>query len=196
MKKALLLLVLLCAAPARAEIVADVAAPPAPAVAALPGWYPLHTFSGGHWKLGLDASATMGACVERELGDGQWLVGPCRDILLLAKDSSVAFHLGVAAMSNAERGNTAFQLRAGFNVGPVARSLLAKTVDRIPVLERVTSWNLPPWMNKLADMTTLDFAGGPRPFHDASVDGLWTYGVAAKIDLPVDVLVGWLKSGL
>lgn len=170
--------------------------PPSPK-ASIPGWYQLHTFdSGGHWRLGLDASTSVGACIERELHDGQWLAGPCRDVLLLAKDASVAFHLGVAAMSNAEHGNTAFQLRAGFNLGPAARAGVATAVDHLPVLEHALDWSAPPFLAKLADATTVDFMGGPRPVHDSSVRGAWTYGVGAKVDIPLDTLVNWLKGGL
>lgn len=166
--------------------------------AAIPGWYQLHTFGGasGRWKLGLDKSPTAGACLERELHDGQWLAGPCRDILLLAKDSQVRFHFGLGAASNAEHGNTAFQLRLGFNVGPIAKGALAKAADSVPILEKFEEWNAPGWLSKIGDMTTLDFAGGPRPIHDASVNGEWTYGIGAKVDVPLDVIFGWLKSGL
>lgn len=159
----------------------------------IPGWYPLHwTPADSKWQFGLDASLSMGACLERELHDGQWLAGPCRDVLLLAKDHKVAFHLGGAAMSNAEHGNTAFQLRAGFNVGPVARFVASK----LPVIDQVLEWNPPPFLSKIADATTIDAMGGPRPVHDASVNGDWTYGVGAKVDVPLDVVYNWLKSGL
>lgn len=171
-------------------------APQGPVAAAqgIPGWHQLHTFGGaaGHWKLGLDASSTAGACVERELHDGQWLAGPCRDVLLLAKDSKVAFHLGGAVMSNAEHFNTTFQLRMGLNLGPVVKAGL----DRIPALDSLANLNPPPWVSKLGNATTLDFAGGYRPHHTADVYGNWTYGVAVKVDVPLDAAFGWLKTGL
>lgn len=169
-------------------------AAPAPII---PGWYKLHwTPASSPWQFGLDASLSAGVCLERELHDGQFLAGPCRDVLLLAKDRRVAFHLGVAAMSNAERGNTAFQLRLGANLGPVGEAALRKVADRLPFLERLADWKAPPFLGKLADATTLDFMGGPRPIHDASVNGPWTYGVGVKVDIPLDAAFGWLKGGL
>lgn len=168
----------------------------APAAAQIPGWVNLHSFGDGRWQLGLDGSSSVGACLERELHDGQWLAGACRDVLLLAKDSKVAFHLGAAVMSNAEHGNTSFQARAGFNVGPVTQAALDKLADRVPQLDRLTGWNLPPWLRRVGDATTLDFMGGYRPNHDSSVNGNWTYGVGVKLDIPLDAAFGWLKSGL
>lgn len=169
---------------------------PAPADS-IPGWYQLHwTAADSRWQFGLDASHTIGACLERELHDGQWLAGPCRDVLLLAKDRKVAFHLGGAAMSNAEHGNTAFQLRAGLNLGPLTEALLRKAADRIPGLGDLAGWKAPPWLAKLADATTLDVMGGPRPVHDASVNGMWTYGFGAKVDVPLDTVFEWLHIGL
>lgn len=159
----------------------------------IPGWYQLHwTPAASKWQFGLDASPSVGACLERELHDGQWLAGPCRDILLLAKDHKVAFHIGAAAMSNAEHGNTAFQMRAGFNVGPVAKFVAGK----LPLIDQLLEWNPPPFLGKLADATTIDAMGGPRPVHDASVNGPWTYGFGVKVDVPLDVVYGWLKAGL
>lgn len=166
----------------------------APAAAAIDsGWYQLHwTPASSRWQFGLDSSMSVGACLEREIHDGQWLAGPCRDILLLAKDHKVAMHMGVAAMSNAERGNTALQVRLGFNLGPIAKYAASK----IPVVDQILDWNPPPFLAHLGDATTLEFMGGPRPIHDASVNGIWTYGVGAKVEVPVDVVVGWIKAGL
>ena len=182
------------AASAAPSLPADLQAAPAPAAAAaIPGWYQLHwTDASSRWQFGLDASPTIGACLEREIHDGQWLAGPCRDVLLLAKDHKVAMHMGVAAMSNAERGNTALQVRLGFNLGPIAKYAASK----IPVVDQILDWNPPPFLAHLGDATTLDFMGGPRPIHDASVNGIWTYGVGAKVEVPVDVVVGWIKAGL
>ena len=173
---------------------APAAATPAPAApASIPGWYQLHWTAGtSPWQFGIDASPTVGACVERELHDGQWLAGPCRDVLLLAKDHKVAFHLGAAAMSNAEHGNTAFQLRFGFNTGPVAKFAASK----IPLIDQLANWTPPPFLSHLADATTIDFMGGPRPVHDSSVNGVWTYGVGVKVDVPLDVVYSWLKGGM
>lgn len=166
---------------------------PVAAPGTIPGWYQLHwTAADSRWQFGLDGSLTVGACLERELHDGQFLAGPCRDALLLAKDHKVVFHVGGALMSNAERGNTAIQLRAGFNLGPLAKFAASK----LPLVDQLLEWNPPPFMSHLADATTIDFMGGPRPVHDASVNGNWTYGVGAKVDVPVDVVFGWLKGGL
>lgn len=172
------------------------AAPAVSQAAVIPGWYQLHTFGSGHWKLGLDAGVTGSACIERELHDGQFLAGPCRDILLLAKDGHVAFHIGAGIMSNTQHGNTSFQGRFGFNIGPAARASLLSAADKIPVLENVASIQLPPWASKIGDAMTVDFAGGYRPTHDSSVNGNWTYGVAVKVDLPLDTAFGWLAKGL
>lgn len=174
----------------------DLQPPSAPEPVAVPGWVNIHSFGEGRWKLGLDASASVGACLERELHDGQFLAGPCRDALVLAKDGKPAFHLGAAVLYNAEHGNATYQARLGFNVGPAAQAALAKTAYYIPALDSILNWKAPPWLSKIGDATTVDFAGGYRPIHDASVNGNWTYGVMVKADVPLDVVFGWLKSGL
>lgn len=187
MKKTVLMLILAISPAAAQE--------PAPQPA-LSGWHNLHTFGEGHWKLGLDTAEVLGACAERELHDGQFLAGPCGDGLILAKDATARFHLGAAVLYNSEHGNATYQARLGFNVGPMVQAALAKAADGIPALDAIAQWNAPPWLSKIGKITTLDFAGGYRPIHDDSVNGNWTYGIMAKVNVPLDVVFGWLKSGL
>lgn len=149
-------------------------------------------------QYGVTNNYNIGACVERELHDGQWLAGGCKDILYITRLNSSnvwtkAFHLGGAYMANAQHGNQSYQLKAGFNLGALgalgasALSLAAPAVSDI---------KLPPWTQYIGNAITLDFAGGYRPIHDSSVNGNWTYGIMASVNVPIQTTFEWLISGL
>jgi hypothetical protein len=221
MKKLMLLSLLLIAAPsfaqdasapaavpAPAPVAAPVAPAPAPAVVAAPAVQSLDLFQIGNsfgknksWEVGIDKSPVLDACIQREVHDGQWLAGPCRDVLVLAKmDASGMLHpvahLGAAIMYNAEHGNASFAMRAGVNVGPAAHALLSKMADDIPGLEGISNITLPKWASYIGSVTTIDYAMGYRPVHDASVNGNLTHGPMAKMSIPLDDLYSLVKIGI
>lgn len=161
-------------------------------------WYKLGPAFGPaqSWQFGFDKSATAGGCVQRELHDGQWLAGPCRDVLLLAKDGEHRAHLGAAVMYNAERGNATYSIRAGVNAGPILRATLVLALNRLPYLENVADFQAPKFLAYLGDITTVDYAVGYRPTHSKDVIGNWTHGPMVKLDLPLADVYNLLKLGL
>lgn len=153
-------------------------------------------FNNPRWQFGIDKSATVAGCIQRELKDGQWLAGPCRDIFVLAKDGISRAHLGGAIMYNAEHGNASYEIRAGIALGPATRAAVDKLAETAPGLEVLTQIKLPKWAAYLTDITTLDFAAGYRPIHTADVVGNWTYGPMAQMNFPLEDLYSLLKIGL
>jgi len=186
---------------------APAAAPAAPVAVAAPApnldlFQIGSNFGKNHsWEVGIDKSPNVDACLQREVHDGQWLAGPCRDIFILAKkqaDGSLqpVAHLGAAILYNADHGNASFSARAGLNVGPAAHVMLVKVSDDIPGLEGLANITFPKWAAYLGDATTVDFAVGYRPVHDASVNGDLTYGPMAKLSIPLDDLYSLVKIGI
>lgn len=167
-------------------------------------WYKLGSPFGKNkaWQFGLDTSLMpAGGCVQRELHDGQWLAGPCRDIFLLAKaqdDGSFRsiFHLGAYAMANAQRVNWSYGPRFGVNAGQVVKLGLVKIIDNVPYLEALADLHLPKFMQYADKVLTFDYGVAYRPVHDSSVNGNWTHGPMVKLDLPFSDVVGLLKTGL
>jgi hypothetical protein len=170
--------------------------------------YPIgkHFGADGQWQFGIDKSATVGACVQRELHDGQWLGGYCRDIFILAKTIESAdklsvnqvpmFHVGVDALYNVQKSNGSYGVRAGFNIGGVAKTMLQKAASELPVLESLANWTAPPFIAYIDQITTIDYGVGWRPIHDSSVKGSLTYGPMAMVNIPLSDVWGLISSGL
>lgn len=152
--------------------------------------------STGQWQFGIDKGATAGACLQREVHDGQWLAGPCRDVLILARNGAKAAHLGAAVMYNADRGNATYSLRAGVNVGSASKAFLVELSQKAPLLESIGDLKAPKWAAYLGSITTLDYAVGYRPKHNADVKGNWTHGPMFKMDFPLEDLYALIKLGI
>lgn len=154
------------------------------------------------WQFGLDTSKMpAGGCVQRELNDGQWLAGPCRDILLLGKqqdslDPKIIFHLGAYAMANSERANWAYGPRLGINTGQAAKLLFGQVVSNVPYLESLADWKAPAFISYLDKVLTLDYGVGYRPIHKSDVHGNLTHGPMVKLDLPINDVIALLRLGL
>lgn len=149
------------------------------------------------FQLGIDKSLTAGACVQRELHDGQWLAGPCRDVLVLTRQGVRAMHLGAAVMYNAEHGNATYSLRLGGNVGPVVQAAIDMASSEIPMLqEALGAVHVPKFLGYLGHITTVDYAVGYRPTHTADVIGNLTHGPMVKMDIPLADVLALLKLGL
>lgn len=140
------------------------------------------------WQFGVDRTFTAGACWQREDVNGQWLVGPCRDVFILAKHGQSVAHAGVAVMYNAEHGNALYELRAGVNVGPFAKYCLNLAVRKIPYAERLAEIRAPKFLVYFGNITTVDYAWGLRLKHDPSVNGRQGRGAMFKMDIPLDDL--------
>jgi len=104
-------------------------------------------------------------------------------------------HMGVAVMSNAEHGNTSFQVEGGVTVTAIA-SGVGHLLHAGDTALWVDELNLPPFFTKLGHYTSINVAGGYRPVHDGSVNGNWTYGVLLGVNVPIQTTFSWLAKGL
>ena len=159
--------------------------------------YVLGAFGTSNWSYGVTNNYDVGACVERELHDGQWLAGGCKDVLYLlhadaAGNLSKFAHLGGGVMSNAQHANTTYQLRAGVDATTLGSTLGGAINLAAPNL----NLNVPPFVSHLGQAITFDFTAGYRPTHDASVNGNFTYGLEAMVNVPITTTFEWLISGL
>ena len=159
--------------------------------------YVMGTFGSSSWSYGVTNNFDVGACIERELHDGQWLAGGCKDILYLlhadaAGNVAKFAHLGGAVMSNAQRGNTTYQLRAGCDLNTFGLALGTGVSLVAPNL----SLTPPPWVSRVGNAITFDGTFGYRPVHDASVNGNLTYGLMAMVNVPIGTTFEWLISGM
>lgn len=136
--------------------------------------------SRSQWQFGLDKSATVGSCAFYAVRARFLMAGPCRDLLLLAKDSRPVFHLGGAALYSASH-TPGYLGRIGFNVGPAASSLLDWTAGRIPYIESAADWKAPSALAYLGKVTTFDYSAG-------TVGGVFDHGPQVKVDVPLDDL--------
>jgi len=152
--------------------------------------------SHGQWTFGIDKGLTAGACLQREINDGQWLAGPCRDVLVMARDGYSVLHLGVYIMYNSERGNASYGPRMGVSVGRLGNYMAEKASELFPVIEAYAAWRAPPFVQYLGSIMTLDYGIGYRPAHTDDVLGNWTHGPMFKLDIPLDDVYGLLIKGL
>ncbi|MES2155448.1 MAG: hypothetical protein V4510_09970 [bacterium] len=133
--------------------------------------------SRGQWQVGFDKSATVGSCAAYAVNAKFLMAGPCRDVLILAKDKLPIFHLGGAALYSASH-TPGYVGRLGFNVGPAAKSLLEDVASKVPYLEAATDWQAPAPLAYLGKITTLDYMAG-------IVGGRFDHGPQLKMDLPL-----------
>ena len=156
----------------------------------------------GQWQFGLDKGLTAGGCIQREIHDGQWLAGPCRDVFVIARkdkndgEMDNMIHLGPYIMYNAERGNPSYGARLGVTAGNMARAALDELSRSIPILEFYADWKAPPFLQYTRKILTLDYGIAWRPAHTADVNGEFTHGPMVKLDIPLDDLYGLLVKGL
>ena len=132
----------------------------------------------GKLNLALNESQPV---VLRELHDGQWLAGVAKpDIFHLDRDGVQWFHAGAFHAWNAEKGNPTFGFIAGVDLpkaGPYIASL-AKALE----LEGLFK----PLM--YADsLVSIDGFAGYRPVHSPDVNGNFTYGVGARLNIAFGV---------
>lgn len=152
---------------------------------------------GSNWQYGVTNHYDIGACVERELHDGQWLAGPCKDILYLlhvdaAGNLNKFAHLGGAVMYNSGHGNASYQIRVGVNAG----SLGAVLSNGISIVAPNLNLTPPPFVSYMANAVTFDYSAGYRPVHDSSVNGNFTHGPQVMVNVPIATTFEWLVSGL
>lgn len=139
-------------------------------------------------------------CIERELHDGQFLAGGCKDGLYALRRRTdgnfvKAAHLGLALMANAQHGNPSLQVKGGLNLGTFGQ-IMAKAVSVVAPKFADVGSTLPPWTQKIGDVIEFDFAGGPRLWHDKSVNGNWAYGFMATLNVPIEICFDWISGGL
>lgn len=160
----------------------DVPAPApvaAPAVLAPEDWTKLGSAFGSRdqWQFGFDKSATLGSCAAYAVRAQFLMAGPCRDVLILAKDKVPTFHLGAAALYSASH-TPGYVGRLGFNVGPATKALLEYTAEKIPYVEAVTELRAPAALAYLGKITTLDYMAGV-------VGDEFDHGPQLKMDIPL-----------
>lgn len=184
---------------------AQVESPAAPASSASSlTWYKLGSSFGGSsaWQFGLNMDPMPASgCLQRELHDGQWLAGPCRKILLLAKQQSDGsfrsiFHVGAYALANTERANWAYGPMAGVDVVGASAAALGKVAGNLPYVEGLLDWTPPPFISYINNILTVDFGVAYRPNPTADVKGHWTYGPMVTLNIPLDDVIGLLRTGL
>lgn len=143
--------------------------------------------SRAQWQLGLDKSLTAGSCAAYAVRARFLMAGPCRDVLLLAKDKIPFFHLGGAVLYSASH-TPGYLGRLGFNIGPAAAGVLEYTADKLPYLEAVTEWKAPPALAYVGKITTVDYMVGV-------VGGQFDHGPEVKVDVPLQDLAAALGLG-
>lgn len=159
--------------------------------------YKLGTFGSSAWSYGVTNNFDVGACVERELHQGAWLAGGCKDVLYLLHADAAgniykAAHIGGAIMSNAQHGNMTYQIKAGVDLNTLGATIENAIILAAPNLD-ITP---PPWVQQLGNAITFDGALGYLPVHDASVNGNLTYGIMANVNVPISTTFEWIAQGL
>lgn len=177
--------------------ISGTAAAPAPATLSADSWYKLGSAWGPNkaWQAGVDTSPTVGACAFIGAAKGQgpkYIVGPCRDVLLVAKAGRPIYHLGFLALgydvSDLSHSHPYYLARGGVNIGPAASAFLNGVADRLPYLESALDWQAPAPLQYLGKISTLDAGGGPG-IHTKPV-----YGAGVKLDVPTDDIVAVIKA--
>lgn len=188
------------AAPADLATVSGTAADSAPSAGAAyhPGdWYKLGGAWGPSkaWQFGIDTSPTLGACAFLGLAKGQspkYILGPCRDFVLLAKNGTPIYHAGAELLgydvADVSHSHPYYLARFGVNVGPAASSALQFVADRIPYVEQLIDWKAPAPLQYLGKITTVDGGGGPG-LHAKPV-----WGAAIKANVPLEDLAAAFKA--
>jgi hypothetical protein len=133
--------------------------------------------SRGQWQVGFDKSATAGSCAFYAVRAKFLMAGPCRDVLLLAKDARPVFHLGGAALYSSSH-QPGYLGRAGFNVGPAAAGLLTYAADRIPYVEAISDWKAPKALAYAGKITTFDYSAGV-------VNNQFDHGPQVMVNIPL-----------
>lgn len=175
------------------EIVQPTAVPPItvpPAAGALTtsDWIKIGgTFGPGKaWQFGFDKSPTVGACIFMGVAKNEspkYILGPCRDFVLLTKNKVPIYHIGVEALAydvlDLSHSHPYYLGRFGVTVGPAASAALSQLSSRVPWLESMTNWQAPKPLQYIGDITTVDGGGGPG----YGVKPVW--GAAIKVNVPL-----------
>lgn len=139
---------------------------------------------GDNWQFGIDKSLTAGACAGYAIRSKLFMAGPCRDVLLLAKDKYRVFHLGFASLQN-EGAHPA--LRGGVDVGRFVGLGVNWTVEHVPYLEFIRKLELPGWASYLTHISKVDYF--------ATYDGkMIDHGPMLKVDIPLPDLLALLPT--
>lgn len=133
--------------------------------------------SRGQWQVGFDKSATAGSCAFYAVRAKFLMAGPCRDVLLLAKDARPVFHLGGAALYSASH-TPGYLGRLGFTVGPAAADVLGYAAAHLPYVEAAADWKAPPALAYVGKITTFDYSAGV-------VGGRFDHGPQLMLNVPL-----------
>ena len=138
------------------------------------------TFGRGKlWQFGVDKSITAGACAAYAWRAHSALIGPCRDVLILARKSSPVLHIGFAVLDSKSKPN--YTARIGFNVGPLAAASLNYVRSNIPYLESASGLTAPAWLSYVSSIATLDEMVG-------RINGRLDQGPELKLNIPLSDL--------
>lgn len=150
------------------------------------------TAAGVHYagKLDLATDPTFEPMVMRELHDGMWLMGMQTTIWHLERTTDGAELLHVAAfwVTRPEGTYTAYGANVGTNLGPALRA----TIGQIAAVADGLA-NLPPWVTKVTNVTSIEGDGGYRP-HTSGDDHHWIYGVSGKVTVKFSDLSCWVMK--
>lgn len=153
-----------------------------------PAWGPAQA-----WQFGFDSSKTAAVCAFDGLAKHQkpsYIVGPCRDVFILAKNGNPIYHVGGEFgynVSDLSHSHPYYLARVGITVGPAVHGSLEWVSEKIPYVEEAANWNAPSALQYLGNISTVDAGGGP------GVGVKPVYGAALKLSLPIDDVVSFLK---
>lgn len=146
------------------------------------------------WQFGFDSSKTGAVCAFDGVANHQkpkYIVGPCRDFFILAKNGRPIYHVGLEFLgydvSDVDHSHPYYLGRAGIAVGPAIHSSLTWVSDKLPYLENIASWSAPKAAQYLGNIATFDIGGGP------GVGVKPVYGGAMKLTLSIDDVMSIFK---
>lgn len=192
MKRWLLAAVLLVFA-AQAKAQSSVAPASPPSMVLLPIGSPFG--ANGAWQFGLNVGGVPGACLQRDVAYGQWLVGPCYELLDLAKKNSTGaldsvFNVGGHALYNAQGAGASYGLHAGANVLATSGAVLQEVAQLFPYLESIADWQAPPWTRYVTNIVTVDYG------FDLPIGRKWGHGPTLELNIPLPSLRQIQQNGL
>ena len=143
----------------------------------------------------LDLSTTDPSAIAfRDLQNGVWRVGAQTQIWHLQNNASgnEVFHISGYWATRLEGQETVYGPSVGVNVGQAAAAAINKLEVLVPALNSIGA-NLPPFVSKLSDWTSIELYGGYTPIVSGG-DRPWVYGIGGKVTIPMSMLYAWASG--
>ena len=154
---------------------------------ALAAAVPSHAAYKGILDLGVVDPQTV---VDRDFTYGLWRAGLAYQAWHLENTTSnkEVFHVSGFWETGMDGGNEIYGARIGVNLGQAALAALSKIEVLVPALDSIGA-NLPPWVSKLNDWTSLDLGGAWRP-GNAHVSAL----IGGTVVIPISAVYAWANG--